>query len=107
MKNENENENENGKENKSENDIGVTDDDADRIDEKQKRKEDDNRQIMKAFGLFTQLGVTMVSCILIGFFLGLFLDKLIGTAPLFMIIFLLMGVVAAIKALYDISKDWK
>ena len=75
--------------------------------EKQKQKRDDTRQIMKAFGLLTQLGLSMVSCILIGLFAGLFLDRLFGASPVFVIIFIVTGSVAAIKVLYDISKDWK
>ena len=106
MKNYNENKNEHENENNKTDEIEEIEE-IDEAAEKQKRKEADNRQVMKALGLFTQLGLSMASCILGGFFLGLFLDKSIGTAPLFMIILLLAGIVAAIKLMYDISKDWK
>jgi len=71
------------------------------------KKEDDNKQVMKALALFTQLGLSMAACIIGGLLLGRFLDGLLGTSPLLLIIFILVGAVAAIKILYDLSKDWK
>ena len=74
---------------------------------KEKKNIDDNRFIMKALAQFTQLGITMASCVVIGLLIGRFLDWLLGTNPWFMIIFAFVGSGAAIKILYDIGKDWK
>ena len=76
------------------------------IKEKNERK-DDNHFIMKALAQFTQLGITMASCVIIGLLIGKFFDWLLGTAPWFMIIFAFIGSGASLKVLYDIGKDWK
>ena len=73
----------------------------------QKDKAKDRRQIMRAFGLFTQLGLSMVFCILFGFILGRFLDGLIGIFPVLTVIFSFIGSGAALKVMYDIVKDWE
>ena len=70
-------------------------------------KNNDKRLILKAFSLLTQLGLTMACCVLIGLFTGKFLDGLLGTAPVLMIIFVFLGSAAALKVMYDIVKDWK
>lgn len=113
MKNENENENGNNKEeiqenkNENENEKKIETVVNSVSDAQKKRRESDNRQIMKAFGMVTQLGLTMAACIIIGLFVGIFLDNWLKTSPLFLIIFVFVGAAAAIKVLYDISKDWK
>jgi len=72
-----------------------------------KNKKSVNHEIMRAMGLFMQLGFTMAFCILIGFFAGRFLDGLFGTFPVLMIVFSFIGSGAAIKVMYDIVKDWE
>jgi F0F1-type ATP synthase assembly protein I len=57
-----------------------------------KKMREYDREILKYIGLISQLGLLMVSSILIFFFLGLFLDKLIHTRPLLTIIFIALGV---------------
>lgn len=71
------------------------------------KKGNDKFNIMKAISLFMQLGFTMVVCMLLGLYAGRFLDERLGTAPWLMIVFLLLGGGAAIKVMYDLSKDWK
>jgi ATP synthase protein I len=66
----------------------------------------DRNQIARAFSLFMQLGMTMATCILIGFGIGRFLDNRLGTSPWLMLLFLIFGIGAAIKILFDLSKDW-
>ena len=75
--------------------------------ENKTKKNTERRMIMRALGLLSQLGINMASCVLIGLVIGRFLDALFKTAPLFMIIFLFIGAGAAMKVMYDISKDWK
>ena len=72
-----------------------------------KDKNKERRLILKALSLITQLGLIMACCIVIGLFAGKFLDGLLGTSPLFMIIFIFIGSGSAIKVMYDIVKDWK
>lgn len=70
-------------------------------------KKNDKRLIIKAFGLLTQLGLTMACCVLIGLMAGKFLDGWLGTTPVLIIIFTFIGLAAALKVMYDIVKDWK
>ncbi len=58
--------------------------------------------------LITQLGIVMVTPILICTFIGIFLDRLTYKEPLFTIIFLLLGIAAAFRNLfYHTSKQAK
>ena len=43
--------------------------------------------------MFSHLGLTMVGCILFCFAIGYFLDKWLGTKCLFLIIFIILGIV--------------
>lgn len=61
-------------------------------------------RIIRAAGVFMNLGITMLCCVGIGFFIGKFLDSLLGTAPVMILIFSLMGSAASIKVLYDIVR---
>ena len=73
----------------------------------EKPKKSDRFEIMRATGLFMQLGLSMVFCVVIGFFIGRFLDGFLGTLPVLMIIFSFIGLGAALKVMYDIVKDWE
>jgi ATP synthase protein I len=76
-------------------------------EKKDKKPKNEKYQIMRAMGLFMQLGLSMAFCVVIGFFIGRFLDGLFETVPLFMTIFSFIGMGAAIKVLIDIVKDWE
>lgn len=66
-------------------------------DEKAKKK----LNIFRALGVFTNLGFSMMACILIGVFAGKYIDGFLGTSPIFLLIFSLLGGAASIKLLYD------
>ena len=55
-------------------------------------------------GVLSTVGITMVVATVIGYFIGLFLDRIFGTAPWLMITFLLFGIAAGFKNLYDQTK---
>ncbi|MDR3239524.1 MAG: AtpZ/AtpI family protein [Clostridiales bacterium] len=65
------------------------------------RKRERN-EIGRALSLFTQLGLTMAFCVLIGVVLGKWLDDLLGAAPWCLFIFAVFGVAAAFKSMYGI-----
>ena len=67
-------------------------------DEKKQR-----RELMHAISFLSQIAVTMAASVLIGVFLGRFLDKLLGTTPWLLLVFSLLGVIAAIKAIFDMG----
>lgn len=70
-----------------------------------KQKQPENRGTLKAIVNFSQIGVTMAASVLIGVFLGKFIDGLCGTSPVFLLIFSLLGVGAAFKAVFNSTKD--
>ena len=66
----------------------------------------ERKNILKAMGLMSQIGLTVVACVVLGIFLGRFLDDRLGTTPWLLIVFALLGVVSAFKAMVDLSKKF-
>jgi ATP synthase protein I len=66
----------------------------------------DRRTMLRAAGYMTHIAVTMAVCVLIGVLLGLWLDTRLGTDPWLVIIFSILGVMAAIKSMIDIAKKF-
>ena len=64
-----------------------------------------HRKTYRALAYFTQIGLTMVASILVGVLIGKFLDGILGTSPWLLLVFSLLGAGAALKSIYDISKD--
>lgn len=64
----------------------------------------ERQEMMKALSIFFQVGITMVICVMLGVFIGRFLDSLLGTTPWLLLLFTFFGAGAAIKFLYDLSK---
>ena len=55
-------------------------------------------------GLFLKAGVELISPIIVGVFIGLFLDNYFNTKPLFLIIFLILGFGGGISNIYKTVK---
>ena len=66
-----------------------------------KRQRDD---FARALSFFSQIGFTITACVLIGVFLGRYLDGLFGTSPTLLLICSLLGAAAAIKTLLDMAR---
>ena len=62
--------------------------------------------IAKGLALMSQIGITVVLCILFGVLLGRFIDGRLDTSPLFLFIFAILGCLAAFKAMIDIAKKF-
>jgi ATP synthase protein I len=73
----------------------------------EKKPQNDDKRQNKAFlqglSFFSQVGVTMAACVLVGVFLGKYLDGLWGTSPWLLLVFSFLGVGAAFKALFDLG----
>jgi ATP synthase protein I len=54
-------------------------------------------KIVKELVYYSSLGFQVALSIVIGLFSGLYLDGLFGTAPVLMLIFLLLGIAAGFK----------
>ena len=67
------------------------------------RKKNDT---LRAVSFFSQVGITIVVCLLIGVFLGRFLDDILGTPPFMLLLFSLLGAAAAFKAMYEMLEKY-
>jgi ATP synthase protein I len=50
--------------------------------------------------IVTQLGLTMAGCIAFCFFVGLYLDRWLGTKGVFITIFIILGVIGGANVVY-------
>ncbi len=66
-------------------------------------KDQDKYQGYKALGLFLSAGMTMAASVLVGYYLGSWLDKYFGTKPWLTVIMFLLGTAAGLKSLYDLT----
>lgn len=57
-------------------------------------------EAMKSFSLITQLGVTVIVCVFGCGYVGLMLDKKIGTTPVFSLILIVIGILSAFVSIY-------
>jgi len=59
-----------------------------------------NRDWAENLTVVTQLGLTMAGCIALCFFIGLYLDRWLGTKGIFLIIFIILGVIGGGVTVY-------
>lgn len=64
------------------------------------------KEIGRALGLISQVGISMLVPILICLGIGIFLDRRFATAPVFMIIFIIAGVMAGFRSVYMLTLDY-
>jgi len=64
-----------------------------------------DKKFFNYLALITQLGLVIVTSILIGLFVGIFLDRKIGTGGIFTIIFVIFGAIGGFIAAYRLIKD--
>ena len=60
------------------------------------------REWAKALSQAAQIGTRMIACIVIGVFLGRFLDQMFQTEPWLTLIFSISGVGAAIRSILEL-----
>lgn len=63
-------------------------------------EEGTKKSIFKVILEASALGINFVLCVIIGVVMGYLLDKLVGTFPLFSIIFLMAGFAAGVKEIF-------
>ena len=63
----------------------------------------------ESFHIVLQIGLTMAGCIVFCFFIGFYLDKWLGTKGLFIVIFIVLGIIGGGVTVYrqilDITKN--
>ena len=63
-----------------------------------------HNDIFKALAYLSQIGITIFVCVALGLFIGWLLDRWLGTSPWLLIVFILLGIAAAIKSIVDFAK---
>ena len=63
-------------------------------------KKSKGAEIAQALSLLSQIGIMMVVSILGCFFIGRFIDNKLNTEPIFMLIFLVLGIGGAFMSVY-------
>ena len=58
----------------------------------------------KAFALLAQMGITIAVCIGLSILIGYYLDRFLGTSPWLLLLFILFGIIAAFKSIFDFAK---
>ncbi len=66
--------------------------------------EENDRRFYRLLGSLSTVGIALVASTVIGYFMGRYLDGLFGTYPWLTILFLLFGIAAGFKNLYDQAK---
>ncbi len=63
----------------------------------------EKKNLLGTLGMISSMGISVVVAIAIGVFIGLQLDKWLGTAPWFFFIFLFIGIAAGFRNIYVIA----
>ena len=69
-----------------------------------KSMSEDKREVIKSLLSYSSLGLEMGLCVAIGIGIGYFLDRYFHTAPYLTIIFMIFGIIAAMKTIYKLMK---
>ena len=59
----------------------------------------------KAFALLAQMGITIAICIGLSILIGYYLDRFLGTSPWLLLVFIILGIIAAFKSVFDFAKS--
>ena len=62
--------------------------------------DEDRKKLLKSLGVLSSIGISVVLAIAIGVFVGLQLDKWLGTDPWFFFIFLFIGIAAGFRNIF-------
>lgn len=65
---------------------------------------DDKRQLFRSLGLLSSVGISMVAASCIGLFIGITLDKWLGTDPWMTIIWLGIGIAAGFRNIFILTR---
>ncbi len=63
-----------------------------------------DRKLIRMLGVLSTVGLTLVAATVIGLFIGLKLDKVFGTSPWLTALFLLLGLIAGFRNLFQYAR---
>jgi len=62
------------------------------------------KEIYRALALITTMGISVVICVGLGILIGWLLDRWLDTTPWLILVFTLLGIMAAVKSMYNMAK---
>jgi len=62
------------------------------------------KEIYRALGLITYMGVSVIVSVGLGILIGWLLDPWLGPPPWRLMVFTILGIIAAIKSMYSMAK---
>jgi len=65
---------------------------------------DDKRQLFKSLSFLSSIGIAMVASSFIGLFIGIYLDKWLGTKPWMTIIWLGFGIASGFRNIFILTR---
>lgn len=65
-----------------------------------KKRNEKDRKYFETLGNMSVVGIHLVTCTFVGFAMGYYLDKWLGTKPWCLLAFLLLGIAAGFKNMY-------
>jgi ATP synthase protein I len=65
-----------------------------------------SRDVIKAISIFLQVGISMLVPVLLCAFLGRWLDDFFKTGGILFVIFIVLGVGAGFRSVYDLTKSF-
>ncbi len=69
------------------------------------KKDDNYKDTLKNLTLISQIGISVITPILLGVFIGQLIDKWVGTQGIFVIIFIILGAGAGFLNLFKLTGD--
>lgn len=69
---------------------------------KKRDKKRENKEILSALAMITQIGLAMMTCMGLSFVIGLYIDRLAGT-KFWVMIMLIIGIMASIRSLFILT----
>lgn len=64
---------------------------------------EDKRQLIKALGFLSSVGISVVASTFIGLAMGYYLDKWLGTAPWLTLVFLGFGIISGFRNIFILT----
>jgi len=65
---------------------------------------DDKRQLLKSLSFLSSVGISVVAASFIGLFIGVYLDKWLGTKPWMTIIWLGFGIASGFRNIFILTR---
>ena len=66
--------------------------------------DDDKRQLMRSLGFLSSIGISMVAASFIGLFIGVSLDRWLGTKPWMTLIWLGIGIASGFRNIFILTR---